>query len=454
MGFPLVGKGSARRFLSGVGRSVGCMTIDTTVARHPVVAALARVDEAIDETTESGVWSMPDEDLLAALADTERLAARLAGLQLRLVAEADGRGLPARHGAPGTGALLRHRLRVHPKEANARVRLAGDPDLAATRAALCDGAISLGHARVVQQAVSDLPGHVRSDAQAFLVREATVFDPGQLGKLARHLRHVVDPAGTERAERAAAGKRELSIFDRGDGTHGLRGVLDHEAAAALLAALDPLAAPRPAADGTPDPRTPRQRYADALMTIIGWTLDDGTLLPGARGARPHVHVTAGLDTLKNHPGAPAADLTWGGPISAETLRRIACDADLTVLLLDQHGVPLHVGREHRTVTPGIWAALVARDRGCSFPSCTRPPGWCQAHHARHWSDGGETALTNLVLLCGHHHRTVHHDGWHVRLAEDRHPEYIPPRWVDPHQQPQRNTFWRIRDRIPPPDGAR
>jgi len=188
------------------------------------------------------------------------------------------------------------------------------------------------------------------------------------------------------------------------------------------------------------------------MTIIGWTLDDGTLLPGARGARPHVHVTAGLDTLMRWPGAPAADTTWGGPVSAETLRRIACDAGVSLLLLDAHGVPLHVGREQRTVTPGIWAALVARDRGCVFPGCTRPASWCAAHHVIHWSDGGPTALINLSLLCGHHHRTVHHKGWGIRFADDGHPELIPPPWVDPLQQPQRNPYWRIRDRLPPPDG--
>jgi uncharacterized protein DUF222 len=188
------------------------------------------------------------------------------------------------------------------------------------------------------------------------------------------------------------------------------------------------------------------------MSIIDMVLDDGRLVPGARGARPHLSITAGLDTLLRMPGAPAADTTWGGPLSAETLRRIACDAGVSLVLLDQHGVPLHVGREHRTVTPGIWAALVARDRGCVFPGCTRPAEWCAAHHVVFWGDGGPTALTNLALICGHHHRTVHHKGWDIAFADDGHPEFIPPAWVDPDRTPRRNTYWRIRDHLPPPEG--
>ncbi|MGH3347242.1 MAG: HNH endonuclease signature motif containing protein [Nocardioides sp.] len=74
----------------------------------------------------------------------------------------------------------------------------------------------------------------------------------------------------------------------------------------------------------------------------------------------------------------------------------------------------------------MWTALVARDRHCAFPSCTRPPVMCHAHHIRHWADGGETALDNLVLLCGHHHRTIHHTPWRVRLGHNRRPEFLPP----------------------------
>jgi hypothetical protein len=148
---------------------------------------------------------------------------------------------------------------------------------------------------------------------------------------------------------------------------------------------------------------------------------------------------------------PPGELGWGGPISAATVRRIACDAGITRIITDPAGVPLDVGREHRTVTAGQWAALVARDRGCAFPGCTRPPEWCHAHHRIHWADGGATDLDNLVLLCGHHHRVIHHSGWAITMADDRLPEFIPPPWIDPDQTPRRNTSPRY-ERADPSSG--
>jgi hypothetical protein len=414
------------------GRSVAGMAIDTTLAAHPVAAALAAVDAALDDTAEAGVWSLSDEQLLAAVERSERALARLAGLQLRLVAETDLRALPARHGAPSTAAWLRHRLRLDPRTAGRLVQLATDPDATATRAAVGAGQVSPAQAQVIRGTVAALPPSVRAEAEEFLLGEAGGFDPVQLGKLGKHLREVVDPDRAARDERATHARRELSIVDNGDGTHAVRGLLDDEAAATVRSALDPLAAPCPAADGTPDPRPPKQRHADALVELARRALDHGRLLPGARGARPHVSLTAGLDTLQRLAGAPAAELDWAGPVTAETLRRIACDALLRLVLLDGHGVPLHVGREHRTVTPGLWAALLIRDRGCVFPGCTRPASWCAAHHVVFWSDGGETKLDNLALLCDHHHRVVHHDGWHIQFGPDGHPELIPPPWIDPN----------------------
>ncbi|NEE02198.1 HNH endonuclease signature motif containing protein [Phytoactinopolyspora halotolerans] len=156
------------------------------------------------------------------------------------------------------------------------------------------------------------------------------------------------------------------------------------------------------------------------------------------------------DTWARRFGVAPAELTHGGPISSESLRRLACDADITTVLVDQHGVPLRVGRTERLVTPGIYTALIARDRGCAFPGCTRPPAWTQAHHIVHWADGGPTDLENLVLVCTHHHRVIHHGGWEVRLGTDGHPEFLPPPWVDPDRTPRRNTRPR-HDHQPPPE---
>jgi hypothetical protein len=132
----------------------------------------------------------------------------------------------------------------------------------------------------------------------------------------------------------------------------------------------------------------------------------------------------------------------GEDLTAAAIKRIACDAMITPIRIDGNGVPLAVGRTRRTVTPAQWAALVIRDRGCIFPGCDRPPGWCQAHHRIPWEVGGPTVLGNTLLLCDHHHDSVHHHGWDVEFGEDGHPQVIPPPWTDPNRTPRRNSYWR------------
>src|SRR5690242_6034514 len=75
-------------------------------------------------------------------------------------------------------------------------------------------------------------------------------------------------------------------------------------------------------------------------------------------------------------------------------------------------------------------ALTARDRGCTFPGCDRPPGWCQTHHVIEYRTGGATTVDNGVLLCGHHHRSFEQAGWTVEISNGQ-PWWTPPRWIDP-----------------------
>ena len=95
---------------------------------------------------------------------------------------------------------------------------------------------------------------------------------------------------------------------------------------------------------------------------------------------------------------------------------MACDAATVVMRHDPAGTVLDVGRKTRTIPPAIRRALAARDRHCCFPGCDSR--YCDAHHVRHWADGGATRLDNLVLLCRRHHRAVHEDGFSVALRDD------------------------------------
>ena len=154
--------------------------------------------------------------------------------------------------------------------------------------------------------------------------------------------------------------------------------------------------------------------------------------PGARLAK-----AAGRQTVLDEAG--------GIRVSAETARRMACDAATVSMHHGRGGEVLDVGRRTRTISPALRRALAARDRQCRFPGCGNLR--CDAHHIEHWADGGRTALDNLVLLCRRHHRAVHEEGFRVTIdgAGDVQflrpdgrplPEAPPaPTWTGPALQP-------------------
>jgi hypothetical protein len=126
-------------------------------------------------------------------------------------------------------------------------------------------------------------------------------------------------------------------------------------------------------------------------------------------------VRASVETLAGTPGAPAGQIERGGSIPGETVRRLACDAALT-RITGQGELDAEVSRATRTIPPATRRALAARDLGCVAEGCGRPPDWTDAHHLKHWVHGGETTMSNLVLLCRRHHRMVHEEGWGLRRA--------------------------------------
>ena len=135
--------------------------------------------------------------------------------------------------------------------------------------------------------------------------------------------------------------------------------------------------------------------------------------PRRRRGQPHIGAILNLELLRVDGHIELTDQIRGelahvGAVSAETLRRLSCDAKISRIITDGDSMPLDIGRATRTVPIAIWLALVARDGHCQAPGCTVPPGDCDAHHIWHWEDGGPTALWNLILSCrGRHHREQH-----------------------------------------------
>jgi hypothetical protein len=251
-------------------------------------------------------------------------------------------------------------------------------------------------ARAAAQGV-DLAG-----VDAALASVAVNHSHGDLAKVVHHYLARLDQDGPEPDPTE---QRFLSFAKHPDGRVSFRGQLDAVGGEKFCAALESiLQADRPAGDE----RSRTRRQADALVQLCDIHLGCGTL-PLLRTVKPHVAVKVGLEDLLDPATGPgAADLGFGAVISAARARWIACDADLTRIVLDADGRPLDVGRTQRLVTPAIRTAVEHRDGHCVFAGCDAPAWWCEVHHLIEWALGGETSLDNSGLLCERHHTQVHH----------------------------------------------
>jgi 5-methylcytosine-specific restriction endonuclease McrA len=166
--------------------------------------------------------------------------------------------------------------------------------------------------------------------------------------------------------------------------------------------------------GAETPSMPQQQ-ADALALLAETALHHG-IDPGAPGERYQVVVHVDASVLAD-PEAPGQSALEGGThVSAETSRRLACDASRVVMRHEPAGRIVEVGSRTRTIPPALRRALHHRDRSCRFPGCDLPFG--QGHHIRHWAHGGPTTLSNLAMLCRRHHRAVHEEGYQVERQPD------------------------------------
>lgn len=145
------------------------------------------------------------------------------------------------------------------------------------------------------------------------------------------------------------------------------------------------------------------RRADALAEVAETYLNNNES-SGSTADRYQVIVHVGAEPVRD------PFLEDGPHVTAETSRRIACDSSLVTTKEDKNGEPLSIGRRSRTIPPPMRRALRARDKGCRFPGCTNTR-FVDGHHIKHWADGGETSLDNLVMLCRHHHHLVHEGGF-------------------------------------------
>jgi hypothetical protein len=400
------------------------------------MAVTALVLRELADVPYAGARDTAGDDLVEELEDEiARLAAQLHAATQRLLAliarfdelrgwERTGQPDCARWLALWTGVDI-HTAREQVRTARA---LAGLPLLSQ---AMGRGELSFSQARAVTRIAT-------AANEADLLELECGASAAQLERMVRAWkRGSRQNEADQEAERHAS--RTLSVFPDEEGMYVVRGRLDAEAGALLMraieAASDALYRKKPT-PGVDAQREAAQRRADALGLIaeraltarFGSEIDPGDQaapLGGARAERYQVvlHVDPQTLTKDGEPGR--SDLEDGTRVSAETSRRLACDASVVRVTHAVDGSVLDVGRKTRTVSPAIRRALGVRDRGCRFPGCG--VRFTEAHHVRHWADGGETSLTNCLLLCRHHHRLVHEEGWHVEWWGSGRPAFTSPR---------------------------
>jgi hypothetical protein len=385
------------------------------IAAEDAEGFLAAVTEQLAKLP-SQLYRTGNDGFAAIAAGMDAVSVQLECARVALVSEAEVRGVVEQSSATSPAQwLMRHSLHLEPAEATRTAdlgRACREPRNQVLAAAVSEGSLTVRKAttclRQLRQVEHRLDPLRREQALSSLTQMARTGYDQHVRCVGRRLMALV---GADRAlERDEMALRRLVSLRRAPMENGMVRYLvqlDPESAAVLDAGLDPLAAPQPSSQAGADTRLPEQRRAEALVEICRRAAAAGGQAPATTKAQ--VVVTIDHDALREATRGCGVTLT-GEVLSPEAVRRLACDAGVLPVVLGGRGEVLDVGREKRLVTPGLLHALWLRDKGCTFPGCSRPPHWTHAHHNRHWADGGATSLLNLALLCQRHHTWVHDRG--------------------------------------------
>ncbi len=374
------------------------------------------INSLLNRLTSEDLNALPAESMGDDQIALHRISNRVQAEGLRRLRRFDSGQGYAPSGALSARAWLRWQLNLTATTASERVTISRKlAALANTEQALAEGDISYRHATLIAETASQLGEKFEAQAETILVDAAKELDPWRLQRAIWHLKHCLDADGVLSDANKVHGRRFLHLSQTFDGVYRIDGWLDAVGGATLNTALDSVMGPRL----EDDDRSAAERRADAAVEIARRQLDGGQL-PEVGGQKPHLAISVDMATLSKEPGSMAAELEWSQPIPAETARRLACDAAITPIIDGE------ADRTSRVVPGALRRALIARDKGCRFPGCDCPAAWTDAHHIKHWADGGPTTLDNLILLCRRHHRLVHEEGWTLELAPDRELVAIPP----------------------------
>jgi uncharacterized protein DUF222/HNH endonuclease len=365
---------------------------------------------------------LSEDQAAAGFAQLQRISEMVEAKRPRWLADQDRRASYRKDGYLSSAAWLADRFKVAAGSAKEQVRVAQAlEEMPEVRDSFLGGAVSSGAVRVLAAARETHP-EAFALSEGALVEAAMTRPVDELRRVVSEWSEAIDEQSALRQAEALRDKRRLNVCPTPTRMVRVEGELDPESGEAVLTALQAIVDADLRAGGGRDLRTPAQRRADALCELACRYLRSSER-PTVAGERPHVTLTVDVNTLRSaeeggtRPGPGRCELDHTGAAPAATARRLACDASVLPVVMGGPSEPLDVGRRTPVVSAGLRRAVILRDQRCRLPACTRPHPWCDAHHVTHWADGGETVLTNLVLLCRPHHRLLHEGGFRLEMAD-------------------------------------
>jgi len=340
------------------------------------------------------------------------------------------------YGVKSTAHWLNARCGIAMGAAREKVRVARAlPDLPKISEYFARGQISYSKVRAITRVATP-------ENEAFLLSVALRGTASHLERLTaayRKLEKLNDPERLLKLRR----ERRLDWYWDDDGMLNIQGKLSPEDGALFIKCIESMRDFMYREEGAADSEDTVERAhgviqrdietaaparrADALLRIMeSGCKGEPQALSGPERVQVVLHVPvsdAEADT-DNEPDAEIPEdlaihqqshLEPGCVVAADTARRLCCDAARVLMVENGKGEPLSVGRLQRTVPWHIRKALMQRDGGCTFSGCTEKR-YVDAHHIIHWADGGETSLQNCTMLCRHHHRLVHEEGFGCQRA--------------------------------------
>jgi hypothetical protein len=384
--------------------------------------ALAELEAALDRVAAEDLKSMFGPQVLERTGRLLRLQNRLDAQVARCVREGELTQAADTDGLATMQSWLRGHARLSEAAAH---RLVGNgralEQLPAVAAAFTAGRVTAEQVAAIapvsrpeNMAAAAAQGVDLAGVDAALTETAATRPYRELTQVVHHYLERLDPDGPEPDPTEG---RSLSIATHADGSISGRFELDAVGGEKVQAALESiLQANRPAGDM----RTRAQQLGDAFVQLADNALAAGNL-PFLRTVKPHVFVTIGIDDFADpHTGPGAARTGFGAQISAARARWLACDGNISRIVIGPEGQPLDLGRTKRVYPPHLRKAVELRDRHCVFAGCHAPTHWCDVHHVLEWVlDDGPTSVDNGALLCEMHHTKVHHGFRVSRLPDGR-----------------------------------